>query len=407
MENVEGSEGKVLYITPNQYTAKANSSLKFCSSTWDLKDINGDIDDNMTLVCGEGAILTDAQQLKIVMENKCSVSYTQFAAHFDESTGVYNTSLDCSHRGMSDTDLMKFNILNEIKGSFSLNDNNLTHLEGLSNLNYIGGYFYLHNNKIQNTSGLSSLSSIGGTFNISGNAISNLDGLVSLASVGGLVKIYHNPQLNNIAGLTNLTGADGKKIYIDSTNYTDKADGTGNFCDSRWDLYDTSGNVADDMSILCNNYSYTPNNTDKLRDILGRHCNIDSLTFYTNFTEATSVYTGSIACTHVLDNEMSNFVGLLEVEGDFAIEDSNITTMDELIRLKKVTGVLSIQKNLNLTNIHGLSNVFGIDGEKLIIDDASQYDVRADETLGFCSTNWDIYTGTINSTDDMSEICGQ
>ena len=405
VENIVGSNDKVMYIAPNQYTTKANSSLKLCSATWDLKDINGDIDDNMTLVCGEGTALTNTQQLRAVMELKCAVTYAQFAAHFDEATGVYDMSLDCAYQEMTDEDLAKFTILNEIQGSFSINDNNLTNLDGLSNLSSIGGYFYLYNNKITDTSGLSSLSSVGGVFNISYNTIFNLDGLTSLNSVAGLVKIYHNPQLDDISGLTNLVGVDGKKIYIDTTGYAVKADSTGSLCASRWDLYSATGNIADDMRTLCDGYTYVASDADRLRDVLGKRCNVDSLTFYSNFVESTGTYNGNISCTALEDAEMSGFAGLLEVNGNFALEDSNITTVDELIRLKSVTGNISIQNNANLTNIHGLSNALGVDGQKLIIDGATQYDVKADETLDFCLTNWNIYTGTVNSADDMTTVC--
>jgi hypothetical protein len=404
-ENIVGSNGKVFYITPNQYSIKANYSSKLCSATWDLKDINGDIDDNMTQVCSEDGTFTEYQALRSVMELKCSVSYTQFAAHFDESTGVYDTSLDCAYQELTDEDLLKFSILNEIQGSFSINDNNLTNLDGLSNLSSIGGYFYLYNNNIADISGLNSLTTVNGLFNISYNQMFNLDGLASLTTVQGIVKMYHNTNLDDISGLTNLVGVDGKKIYIDTIGYAVKADSTGNLCSSRWDLYDTTGNIADDMRRLCDGYSYVPSDADRLRDVLGKRCNIDSLTFYSNFVESTGAYTGNIHCTALEDTEMSGFAGLLEVNGNFALEDNNITTLDELIRLKSVTGTLSVQNNVQLADIHGLSNVLGVDGQKLIIDDATQYEVKADETLDFCLTGWNMYTGTVNSPDDMTTVC--
>ena len=138
---------------------------------------------------------------------------------------------------------------------------------------------------------------------------------------------------------------------------------------------------------------------------MGQRCEIDSLTFYSNFVEASGTYNGNIICTALEDDEMVDFTGLLEVNGDFAIEDSNLTTVDELIRLKSVTGTLSIRNNTELIDIYGLSNVLGIDGEKLMIDDTNQYDVKADETLDFCLTNWDIYDSTSNIVNDMDKVC--
>jgi hypothetical protein len=359
----------------------------------------------MTQVCSENGTFSEYQALKSVMELKCSVSSTEFTTHFDEDTGVYDTSLDCAYQELTDEDLLKFTILNEIKGSFSINDNNLTNLDGLSNLSSIGGYFYLYNNDITDISGLSSLTTVNGLFNISSNQMFDLDGLSSLTTVQGIVKMYHNSNLDDISGLSNLVGVDGKKIYIDTAGYALKADSSGSLCSSRWDLYSTKGNIADDMRTLCDGYTYVASDADRLRDVLGKRCNIDSLTFYSNFVESTGTYNGNIHCTGLEDVEMSGFAGLLEVNGNFTLEDSNITTVDELIRLKSVTGTVSIQNNTNLTDIHGLSNTLGVDRQKLIIDDATQYDVKADETLDFCLTGWNIYTGTVNSADDMTTVC--
>jgi len=159
------------------------------------------------------------------------------------------------------------------------------------------------------------------------------------------------------------------------------------------------------MRKLCDGYSYVPSEADKLRDILGKRCDIDSLTFYNNFVEASGVYNGDISCGAVEDAEMIGFSGLLEVNGNFAIEDSNITSLDELIRLKSVTGTLSIQNNTELIDIGGLSNVLGVANKKLTIDDTDQYDVKADNTKDFCATNWDIYAGVNNISNDMTKVC--
>ena len=255
------------------------------------------------------------------------------------------------------------------------------------------------------TGGLSTLTTVNGDLDISYNQMFNLDGLSALTTVQGVIKIYHNPSLDDISGLSNVIGVDGKKIYIDAQDYSVKADSTGNLCASRWDLYDTESNIADDMRRLCEGYSYVISSTDRLRDILGRRCGIDSLTFYNNFTASTGTYEGDVVCTALEDDEMSSFTALLEVEGDLKIEDSNITSLDALIRLKRVVGTLSIQNNTQLVNIHGLSNVAGNDRQKLMIDDASQYEIKADETLDFCLTGWDIYVGKINSKDDMTTVC--
>jgi len=315
--------------------------------------------------------------------------------------------LDCSHKQLNNDELIKFTLLNQITGSLSINDNNLTKLDGLSNLTSIGGYFYLQNNKIEDISGLNGLISVDGNFDMSNNSMADVNMLSNLITISGELKIYFNSNLSDIYGLSNIVGLDGKKIYIDNTEYGVKADNSGSLCASRWDIYETIGNVSDDMSRLCNGYDYVPTNTDKLRDLLGKRCDIDSSVFYNSFAEDSGIYNGDIKCQSVTDEEMIDFAGLIEVHGSFAIEDSNITTVDELIRLKKVTGTLSIWNNPSLRDVDGISNILGVDNQKLIIDDTDQYDVKADNTKDFCMTNWDLYNGLTNIANDMGKICNQ
>lgn len=361
----------------------------------------------MNLVCGVGAGLTDIQHLRAVMEEKCSVSFSQFADNFDEDTGVYSGSLDCSYKQLNNDELAKFALINQITGSLSINDNNLTKLDGLSHLTAIGGYFYLQNNKIEDISGLNGLISIDGNFDISNNSMANVDMLNNLTTISGELKIYLNSNLSDIYGLSNIVAIDGKKIYIDSTEYGTKAALDGALCSAQWDIYSTTENISDDMSKLCEGYNYVPSSADRLRDLLGKRCDIDSATFYSNFADGPGIYSGSIKCQGLRDEEMIDFEGLFEVYGDFMIENSNITRVDELIRLKNVTGTLSIWNNTALNNIDGISNILGVDNQKLIIDDTDQYNVKADNSKGFCTTSWDIYDGTINIINDMAKVCNQ
>ena len=407
VSNAQGSDGQILYINPDQYEVKANENLKFCSTTWNIRDVNGDVDDNMTQVCGEGVALTETQKLRAVMEKKCSVSFSQFANNFDEDMGIYNGSLDCAHNQMKDDDLLQFSLLNEITGSFSIDNNSLTKLDGLSNLSAIGGYFYLQKNQITDFSALSALTNIKGTLDASYNQIYDLDAFYDLATVSGDLKIYNNVNLTDIAGISNIIGIDGKKIYIDSEDYSIKAELDGDLCSAIWDIYDTTGNVPDDMSRLCDGYNYLPTNADRLRDLLGQRCSIDSSVFYNSFAEDSGIYNGDIKCQSLTDSDMTDFAGLFEVHGSFVLEESSITTLDELIRLKKVTGTLSIWHNADLSDIDGLSNVLGVANQKLIIDDTEQYDIKADNTKDFCATRWNIYDGAGNIVNDMSKVCNE
>ncbi len=263
------------------------------------------------------------------------------------------------------------------------------------------------NNKIEDISGLGELVNVDGNFDMSNNSMLDVDMLSNLTTISGELKIYLNSKLSDIYGLSNIVGIDGKKIYIDSTEYSTKAALDGALCEAQWDIYSETENIEDDMSKLCEGYNYEPTNTDRLRDLLGKRCEIDSTTFYSNFADDSGIYNGHIKCQSVTDEEMTGFAGLFEVHGSFAIEDSNITTLDELIRLKNVTGTLSIWSNPSLNDIDGISNVLGVDNQKLVIDDSGQYDVKADNTKDFCAIGWDIYDGVTNIVNDMSKVCSQ
>ncbi|MEA3434529.1 MAG: hypothetical protein U9R13_08080, partial [Campylobacterota bacterium] len=81
--------------------------------------------------------------------------------------------------------------------------------------------------------------------------------------------------------------------------------------------------------------------------------------------------------------------------------------LDGLIRVKRVTGSVSISSNQNLSDIYGLSNIAGNSNQKLIIDDTDQYDIRADSSKNFCATSWDIYDDVTNIANDMGKVCDQ
>ena len=403
--NITGNNGQILYIDLDQYTTKANENLEFCQTAWDLRTIDGDIDDNLTLVCGEGTGLTDIQKLRLLLNNKCAISYSQFEDNYETSTGKYNGSIDCSYSQINDEELSTFNILTEITGGFSLDHNDLTNLDGLVNLNKVGGYLYINSNQIGDINGISNLAYVGKTFDISDNNISNLNALFSLNTIGEAFKIYHNNNLEDILGLSNVKGVDGKKIYIDPKEYLTLADLNEAFCSAKWDIYDTNGNIDDNMSKLCEGYSYIPDDEDLLRDVLGKQCSIDSLSFYSNYVVDGGIYTGNITCTNLIDTDMNRFGALLEVNGSLTIENSEITNLDGLYRLKKVTNNVSIWNNSNLTNIQGLSNTLGIANQKLTIDSPYQYEIKADGTKEFCNTQWNLYEGLNDIPNDMRTLC--
>ncbi len=132
-----------------------------------------------------------------------------------------------------------------------------------------------------------------------------------------------------------------------------------------------------------------------------------TLDFYSNFNEGNGVYSGDIDCSAsgLTSENLVQFTPLLEIHGNFSLASNALINMDELIRLKKVTQTVDIHNNINLTNIFGLSNVVGNSGQILRIDDTGQYINKADISKNFCLSNWNLYNGLINISDDKEKIC--
>jgi hypothetical protein len=407
LDSIVAADGKRLYLdNTDQYLVKASGNSDFCSSVWDLYTVSGNIADDMSIVCDE-AEETPLIRLRNVLNEKCNTPFAVFADNFDESSGVYTGSIDCAYHGLTNEELSAFSIITEIKGSLSLNNNELSNVDGLSNINAISGYLYLYENQITRLEGLGSLNAIGGDFDLHDNNLSDLAALVTLQSVGGSLSIRHNSGLIDIYGLFNIQAVKGAKLMIDDTaQYISKPDAAARFCSEVWDLYGEM-NIEDDMRKVCEGYDYQPNDVDRFRELLGAKCGIDSLMFYETFDESTGIYEGSIDCSGSgLDSEaLQTFKVLMQVSGDFSIANNLLSSLDGIIRLERVGGSLSIDGNADLVNVAGLSNIEGSPGQKLVIDDTRQYSTKADTASPFCSVIWDLFSGSADIDDDMQKVC--
>jgi len=309
------------------------------------------------------------------------------------------------------TNIDRLSSLTGFEGTLYLYNNKLENIDGLSHLKSVKNLVILGENKLTNIEGLSSLTSVEEELLIVGTQITNLDVLSHVTNVGEVVGFSDNPKLIDISGIENIVAIKGKPLAIDPGQYVVKAGEDSKFCTATWDLWDVLWssefveNISDDMGQVCDGKRYVPSDTNRLRDMLGKRCDKWSEEFYDKFTEVSGRYNGDIECLKMEDDEMDSFAGLAEVNGSFSIEESNISSLDGLVPLQSVTGTLSIQNNSELTDIYGLSNVLGTDGQKLIIDDTEQYEIKADKTRDFCSTQWDMYAGDSNISNDMTKVC--
>lgn len=207
LSNIKTVKGAKLYIDDtDQYISKPDVSSDFCSDVWDLYDLKN-IDDDMRKVCdGYTYAPTDVDKFRDVLGSNCNIDSKTFYATFDDTTGIFDGSIDCSGSNLGDAELQSFKVLLGINGDFSLAQ----------------------------------------------NALTNLDGIIRLQTVNGTMRIDGNPNLNNIFGLSNIEGTDGQTLVIDdSGQYSTKADPSASFCSVTWDLYNSIGNIADDMQQVC------------------------------------------------------------------------------------------------------------------------------------------------------------
>ena len=442
VSNTQSSNGKLLYINPGQYTTKAGKGSNFCSTTWDLRDLNGNIADDMTEVCDVNSTdLTDEDKLRNILGEKCDVTSATFYNTYNTDTGYYNGGIYCSSKGLTNEDLLNFKALKEVRYDLRLDQNQLTSLDGLSNLKRVGGqlylynnqllsidglnkltfvggyfrlegnqiehvnglsslttvgsYFYLHNNKLLNVNGLSNLTNVGqhlylqmnrltnvdglnsllrvgNNLNLEGNQLTNLDGLGNLTSLGGYLALRNNPKLTDISGVSNTKGSNGQVLYVNLGQYITKADVNASFCNTTWDLKDPNGNIADDMTQVCDTVDpYSPSEVDKFREVLSM-CDVSSTTFYNYFNAATGYYNSGIYCSSkgLTDENLLSFKALKSLKYDLRLDRNKLTNLEGLSNLKRVSGHFYLYNN-QLANVDGLSQLesvsayFRLDGNLL------------------------------------------
>ncbi len=205
--NIQAIKGAKLMIDDTaQYISKPDAASSFCSEVWDLYDATN-IEDNMSKVCeGYDHQMNDVDRFRDMLGIKCGIDSQTFYENFDESTGTYEGSIDCSNSELDNDALQIFKVLMNVSGNFS----------------------------------------------IANNLLSNLDGIIRLESVGGLLRIDGNTNLVNVSGLNNIQGSFGQILIIDDTGqYSTKADAASPFCSVTWDLFSGTSNIDNDMQKVC------------------------------------------------------------------------------------------------------------------------------------------------------------
>jgi hypothetical protein len=134
--------------------------------------------------------------------------------------GVYDGDLIIRY----DSDMERFasREFHTVRGSLSLNGEDIINLDFLENLTTVNGSFSISNTSVTNLNGLENLTTIDGSFSINNNPLTNLNGLDNLAYVNQMY-IRRNESLSDYCGLTSFIengtiNYTGEQRYVNENN---------------------------------------------------------------------------------------------------------------------------------------------------------------------------------------------
>ncbi len=330
---------------------------------------------------------------------------------------------------LNQDDVDNFNLnfpnCNNINGTFSINSNNITNLDGLSNILSIGGNLSISsygagNSGLNDITGLANLSTIGGSLLIIYNdSLTNLAGLDNLSTIGDGITIIDNNNFNDLSALSNLSSIGGTLEIM--LNYSLTNIGGLNSLSSIggslriWD----NGNLE---SINFHNLSSISedihiSNNDNLSQILGFSAitSIDGdlyigdtrLQNLSAFSNLASIGKGITIRTN---DSLVNLAGLEKIEsiGSELIIYNNdgLGDLTGLTNLVSISGKLSIEGNDALIDLDELSNLVSIKGDLKIIDNNSLHSISGmDYLISDSIANIFIYNNDSLISCEANAIC--
>lgn len=240
---------------------------------------------------------------------------------------------DLTIQGSTVESLLQLSNLEVVSGKLRiLNNPSLSNLAGLDSLRSVGDRVYLNGRSLSDINALNSLTSVGGTFQMRDTAVVEFNRLESLVSVGGYLIFENNAFLEHLDGLINVSQLGGGVILFANQNLS-SVEGLSNL----------PTEISGDVRI------YIAPSLEQL-DGFGNTRKIDG------FLEI--IETG---VTHV--DALSN---LFEINGSLSINDNlNLEHIDGLSSLRLVTD-LTLIANHNLINVNGLSSIQSVVGELYI-----------------------------------------
>ncbi len=227
----------------------------------------------------------------------------------------------------------------EIEGNVTIHGSDITNLNGLNVLTSIGGYLdIIDNNALTSLNGLDNLTFIWGNLDISGNGVlTSLSGLDNLTSIWGYLDISGNGVLTSLNGLNNIADASITDLTITNNSSLSTCE-VQSICHYL---------AAPNGFIQIYGNAFGCNSQEEVEEACSMYCLPQGITFTTQAQ---------------IDNFQTNYSGCIEIEGNVAIQGSNITNLNGLNVLTSIGGYLDINDNDALISLSGLDNLNSIGG---------------------------------------------
>ena len=298
-------------------------------------------------------------------------------------------SLSIGTKNLSDLsgleNLKKIEDYLSIRGTYDL-----TSLNGLDSLREIGDRLYIQNNEdLLDIRGLSNLSHIGGDLDIRDNlSLKSLNGLEKIEIIHKRVSLSRNYKLENLSGLDNLSSINkrldiGGHPELKSLEGLNNLKSIGRYLDIRENPKLINLKGLDDLQVIGEEIKLTDNlglinyeGLEKLHSVGGaiKKNRCPSLSSLKGMDNLVSV--GELSIGGSLLTTIDGLEKLRIVSGNFSIVNSNLQELNGFPNLKKVGGILSIDRNDDLKRINGFQNLDTISGGITIHGNESLNDIR-------------------------------
>lgn len=343
---------------------------------------------------------TPPMQLFMRALKKCNENYVQidnneilYSDFFDLNTGTFR--LDCTVSSLSDSDMSAFTPLKHVNGHLSIQNPNITSLDGLCNLEMVSGDLVLSRSGIKHLDALNKLKTVNSImldlmpdlFDINGfnslQIIKNrlqishnpkltvINGFNSVTSITSSLQIKNNPQLATIAGLNSLQEITQGSLMINDNKAIKHIYGFNslkslgdalevNRCTQLNDFGFLSKleNVANilisdtgltDGSPLRKVFEHQPIFPGCIKIVSN---NLKSVTFLRGLKSVGSSF-------YLHQNKLTNLEGLEALDSvgaSFSLAANQLNDISQLASLDSINGILSLTNN-RLTSLHGLENL--------------------------------------------------